>query len=347
MTPYNSIMVTDTAPSLMLQSTRMDWPTDWTAVFNRKAPQLMEIGFGGGDFLVDLAKNRPETNIIGIELSLPSLKKAEKKLTMAEIDNVRILAGDAEQVLWAMCQTESLDEVYINFPDPWPKERHHYRRLINDEFLQLLATRMPTGAILDIATDHVDYAAWIVEHLERTPYFNSRLSVTYVNEDTDRVISKYEQKGFDEGRIGNYFKWQRNDTIAPNIFPIPKELPMPHVIVESSMSQEEIAAAFAPMKFSQDDIHISLAEIFQSQYDGKLLLETYVKERPLSQRLGLLIRQREHGDYVVKMHEVGFPRPTVGIQIAIANLATWLVGLNPENKFLRSSLDEEYLKIED
>ena len=83
---------------------------------------------------------------------------------------------------------------------------------------------------------------------------------------------------------------------------------MPHVIVNSPLSQEEIAAAFEPVKFSQDDVHVSIAEVFQSQYDGKLLLETYVKERPLSQRLGLLIRQREKGDYVVKMHEVGFPR---------------------------------------
>lgn len=333
--------------SFLLQSTRLDWPTDWTAVFNRNAPVIMEIGFGGADFLVDLAQNRPDVNVIGVELSLPSLKKGEKKIEAKGLTHTRVLAGEAEQILWTLCQPQSLAEVYINFPDPWPKERHHYRRLISDDFLHLLATRMPVGAPLDIATDHVDYAAWIVERLERTPYFNSRLDSTYVNEDNDRIISKYEQKGFDEGRIGHYFKWRRNETDAPNIFPIPKELPMPHVIIESPLSQSDIAAAFRPEKVNVDDIYISLAEIFQSQYDGKLLIETYVKERPLNQRLGLLIRQREQGDYVVKLHEVGFPRPTVGIQIAIAHVATWLVGLHPENKFVRSSLDEEYLKIED
>ena len=330
----------------MLHSIRMDWPTDWTAVFARKAPLLMEIGFGGADFLVDLARNRPGANVIGIELSLPSLKKGVKKLETAGLTNARVLAGDAESILVALCQQNSLDEVYINFPDPWPKERHHYRRLISDDFLHLLATRMPPGANLDIATDHVDYAAWITQRLERTPYFNSRLSSAYVNEDAVRLISKYEQKGFDEGRIGHYFKWQRNECSAPDNFPIPKELPMPHVIIESPMSQSEIAQAFQPVKLSQDDIHISMSEVFQSQYDGKLLVETYVKERPLTQRLALLIRKREKGDYVVKLHEVGFPRPTIGIQIAIAHLATWLVGLHPDNKFVRSSLDEAYLKIE-
>lgn len=330
----------------MLHSTRMDWPTDWTAVFKRSAPLLMEIGFGGADFLVDLARNRPEANVIGVELSLPSLRKGEKKLQTAVLPNARVIAGEAELVVQALCQLNSLAEVYINFPDPWPKERHHYRRLISDEFLHLLATRMPPGAHLDIATDHADYAAWITERLERTPYFRSRLPVTYVNEDPERIISKYEQKGFNEGRSGHYFKWQRNDAPAPNIFPIPKELPMPHVILTSPLSQAEIAAAFQPVKFSQDDVHISLVEVFQSQFDGKLLIEAYVNERPLTQRLGLLIRQREKGDYVVKLHEVGFPRPTIGVQIAIAHLATWLVGLHPENAFVRSSLDEAYLKIE-
>ena len=199
----------------MLLSTRMEWPTEWTAVFERKAPLIMEIGFGGADFLVDLAQRRLDANIVGVELSLPSLKKAEKKIRAAGLEHVRVIAGDAEQVVWALCQPESLSEVYINFPDPWPKERHHYRRLISDEFLHMLATRMPIGANLDIATDHADYAAWITERLERTPYFNSRLSSTYVNEDPERIISKYEQKGFDEGRIGHYFKWQRNEYTSP------------------------------------------------------------------------------------------------------------------------------------
>ncbi len=122
---------------------------------------------------------------------------------------------------------------------------------------------------------------------------------------------------------------------------------MPHVIIESPLSQSEIAEAFEPERFNVDDIYISLVEMFQSQYDGKLLIETYIKERPLNQRLGLLIRKREKGDYVVKLHEVGFPRPTAGVQIAIAHLATWLKNLHPDNQFIRSSLDEDYLKIGD
>ncbi len=334
--------------SLILYSTQMYWPTDWTAVFGREAPLLLEIGFGGADFLVDLARRRPEANVLGVELSLPSVRKGEKKLQTAGLTNGRVIDSDAEVVVWLLCQPQSLSEVYVNFPDPWPKERHNDRRIISDAFLHLLATRMPAGAKLDIATDHVEYAAWIVKRLERTPYFTSRLATTYVNQDPDRLVSKYEQKGFDEGRSGHYFKWRRNETPAPNDFPILKELSvMPHVILESPLSQSEIAQAFAPEQFTRADVHVNLAEMFQSQFDGKLLVEAYIKERPLTQRLCLTIRQRETGDYVVKMHEIGFPRPTPGVQVAIARLATWLVALHPENKFVRSSLDEEYLKIED
>jgi tRNA (guanine-N7-)-methyltransferase len=138
----------------ILHAPRLPWPMDWTAVFPRPAPLLLEIGFGNADFLLDLAQNRPEANVIGVELSLPSLRKGAKKLATAVLSNACVLQGDAKLVLWTLFTPGSLAEVYINFPDPWPKERHHERRLINGRFLHLLATRMPPDGRLDIATDH-------------------------------------------------------------------------------------------------------------------------------------------------------------------------------------------------
>ena len=323
----------------LLHSLRLDWPVDWTAVFGRSAPLLMEIGFGGADFLVDLTESRPEANVIGVELSLPSLKKGAKKLQAGDLRNGRVVQGAGQLVLWALCLPDSLDEVYINFPDPWPKERHHGRRLISDTFLHLLATRLKAGGRLDIATDHADYAAWIVRHLERSPYFASRLPATYVNEDPERITTKYEQKGFDEGRAGHYFKWRRTETPAPNLFPIPKELPMPHVVLHSPLSLEEISRRFTPQSARSENARIELLEMFQSTRDGKLLVEAYVREEPLAQRVGLTIRRREPGDMVVGLHEVGFPRPTPGIQLAIAHLAQWVVGLDPASEIVRSTVD--------
>jgi len=325
----------------------MDWPTDWTAVFGRSAPLLVEIGFGGADFLVDLAQNRPEANVVGVELSLPSLKKGAKKLQTADLRNGRVVQGTGQLVLWALCQPGSVDEVYINFPDPWPKERHHGRRLISEKFLQLLATRLKPDGRLDIATDHAGYAAWIARHLEQSPYFASRLDSTYVNEDPNRLTTKYEQKGFDEGRRGHYFKWRRNEAPAPAVFPVPEELPMPHVILNSPLSLEEIGRRFTPQSAKAENVHVELLEMFQSTHDGKLLAEAYIKEEPLTQRLGLVVRRRETGDLVVGLHEVGFPRPTRGVQLAIIHLARWVAGLDPASEIVRSNVGASRLETEE
>jgi tRNA G46 methylase TrmB len=108
------------------------------------------------------------------------LDRAQRKIKTAALSNVCLLQSGARYLLQALCATEALAEVNINFPDPWPKARQLHRRLINVDFLHLLATRMVRGGLLDIATDHADYALAITEALEATPYFRSRLSTTFV-----------------------------------------------------------------------------------------------------------------------------------------------------------------------
>ena len=229
---YNSQLMTYP----MLHSRQLDWPTNWDALFGRSAPLLMEIGFGNGQFLVELAKRRPSANVIGLEISLPSLRKAEKKMKTAGLANGRVIQSDAQLFLWATCTPQIISETYINFPDPWPKGRQYHRRLINEHFLHLLATRMIPGGLLDIATDHPDYQPAIVEALCATPYFESRLDTFFVSEDNARIRTKYEQKALDEGRICHYYKWQRNNIPAPNPFPAPLEYPMPHAVLQTPLT---------------------------------------------------------------------------------------------------------------
>jgi tRNA (guanine-N7-)-methyltransferase len=304
---------------------------------------LVEIGFGGGHFLIDWAKQRPDANILGLEISLPSLRKGESKIRNAGLDNVRVVQGGGQLVLQALFAPNSISEVFINFPDPWRKERHYHRRLISDEFLHLLATRLVPGGLLDIATDHPDYAPWITERMERTPYFDSRLPTTFVTEDNERLRTKYELLALEAGRTCHYFKWRRNRETAVNIFPIPEELPMPHVIMTSPLSLNEIGQRFEPQRATAGDTHINLLEMFQSFYDQKLLIETYIKESPLTQRIGLSITQRQTGELVVGLHDVGFPRPTRGIQQAIAHLAQWVLSLHPDSAIVTSNIADEFL----
>ncbi|MFQ5420181.1 MAG: tRNA (guanosine(46)-N7)-methyltransferase TrmB [Anaerolineae bacterium] len=331
-------------PVFELDPKSLPWPVNWSEIYGRTAPLLIEIGFGGADFLVELARTRPNANILGVEISAPSMRKAAKKLNNAGVGNGRALQANARLLLQALCAPQSVSEIHINFPDPWPKDKHHGRRLISDNFLLLAASRLVPGGKLHIATDHAGYAHWIQEHLSRTPFFHSQTAVPFLTEDDDRLRTKYELIALNEGRTCHYFKYARNQTPAPDKFPVPQELPMPHVVLQSPLTLRQIGERFQPDTAVSGDTHVKLLEMFQSLYDDKLLVEAYINEQPLRQRVGLAIRQRETGDLVIGLHEVGFPRPTPGVQLAIAHLAQWVASLHPDTAVLKTNIPEKLEK---
>jgi len=328
----------------ILYEPQLSWPTDWTAVFHRDAPLVIEIGFGGGHFLIDLTQKRPFANILGMEISLPSLRRGAQKAKVAGLRNVRVMQSNAWYVLWTLCEPQTVDAVFINFPDPWPKSHHHRRRIISERFLHLLATRMTPGGTLDVATDHAEYAEWITERLARTPYFDSRQATVFVTEDHERLRTKYELTAIAEGRTCHYYKFQRNNHPADNIFPVPKELPMPHVVVHAPITLETIRDSFERDHASFDNIHLSLTELFLSRDEPKLFIEAYVKEEPLAQRVGVVVRQMKTGEYMISLHELGFPRVTTGVHFAIGHVTKWILGLSSEITIQKSNLPTEIME---
>lgn len=332
-----------TSPSDILHYSRMPWPTDWTALYGRERPLLLEIGFGGGQYLVNWAKSRPDANLLGLEISLPALRRGARKIAVAGLENVRVLQGDSRAILQLMFTAVDtpIREVVINFPDPWPKPGHHHRRLISDDFLHLLATRVPPGTPLDINTDHADYQEVVTDCLLRTPYFDSRLDVAYVTEDTERLRTKYETIALAEGRTCHYYKWVRNDQPAPDLFPVLEEGPMPHVVLQTPLALAEIAGEFVPWHVEDDGIHVKFLELYRAERHDKLMVEAYVSEAPFNQRIGLEIRTRSRGDIVVNLAEMGFPRPTRGLHIAAHHLVAWLQSLHPDTVIRNSTLSVE------
>jgi tRNA (guanine-N7-)-methyltransferase len=325
--------------SLELFAWQLSWPVDWAQVYGRTAPLLVEIGFGGGHFLVELARARfeaagllqprsPSANVLGVEISLPGIRRGLKKLAGAGVSNGRVVQCSADYLLWACCSPQSISEVYLNFPDPWPKASQQNRRLINDTFLELLATRMVPDGRLHIATDDPNYAAAIAAALERAPSFSNGLPTPFVTQDETRPRTKYEQIALDDGRTCHYFHWQRNHQPAPRPFPIPQEHPMPHVILQSPLTLAEIKARFTPQERTQGDRHVRLPMMFQATAEKLLLVEAYIHEEPVSQHVGLLIRQRQSGEYQIGLATIGFPRPTIGVHLAIGTLVDWLMGLD-------------------
>ena len=335
------------SPAIWSKIEQLSWPADWPALFGRDAPLLMEIGFGSGQYLIELAGRRPEANVIGVEISVPALRRAGRKLERRGLNHVCLIQGDANAVLRALCAPGSLAAVVINFPDPWPKLDHDARRLIDNDFLCLLATRMAAGAPLDIATDHDDYAAQIAAALARSPTFESRSGATFALEEPGRAPTKYERVALAEGRTPRYFAWRRNDAPATTPFPIPEEYAMPHVVLRGPADLTEIGRRFRPSVILFDGGRVRFIEAYRALGGDKLLIETYINEDPIRQRLGLEVRSRANGEIVIGLAEVGFPRPTRGVHAAVAALANWLRAEFPALIVVHSALQEEYAHAQD
>ena len=144
-------------------------PRDFAAVFGRRAPLVLEIGFGNGEQLLHSAQAEPMHDFIGIEVHRPGVGRLMNGLAEADVGNVRLYNHDAVEVLQHEIGPAALAQVRIYFPDPWHKKRHHKRRLIQPEFLRLLATKVERGGRLHLATDWADYAEQMREALATTP----------------------------------------------------------------------------------------------------------------------------------------------------------------------------------
>ena len=189
-----------------------DVPVDLDAWFGRTGhPTIVEIGSGTGTSTAAMAPLEADTNIVAVELYKPGLAKLLGAIVRGGIDNIRMIRGDGVEVLARMFSENSLDAVRIFFPDPWPKARHHKRRIIQSGTLNLIATRLKPGGVLHVATDHADYAAWIDELVDVEPMLESK---PWPWPDapvlTDRqVITKFEGKGLTKDHVIREYLWQR------------------------------------------------------------------------------------------------------------------------------------------
>lgn len=324
---------------------QLSWPANWAALFGRRAPLVMEIGFGSGLFLVDLARRLPDTNVLGIEISIPSIRNAARKVSRAGLANVRLMQADAGSALHVLCEPGTVEQVFINFPDPWPKKNHAGRRLVDDAFLCLLASRMSAGGHLDIATDHDEYATQIADCLQRSPHFASRTGAIFTLADEGRVQTKYERVALAEGRIPRYFQWRRNTSHVAERFPTPEEFAMPHVVFRVAADPSEIGRRFQPFVADVGTTRVRFVEAYQSLRDGKLLIECYLNEGPIMQRLGIELRARASGEVVISLAEIGFPRPTRGVHFAIAALMDWLKTEFPSLIVVRTNLQGDHADV--
>lgn len=159
-------------------------------------PTILEIGFGMGASLIEMANASPDKNFIGIEVHRPGVGACLMAIEEKQLTNLKVMCHDAVEVLENMIPNESLDKVQIFFPDPWHKARHNKRRIIQPEFVKLIVKKLKTNGVLHLATDWQHYAEHMLEVLSQADGFKN-LSPTndYIPRPEDRPITKFEKRG--------------------------------------------------------------------------------------------------------------------------------------------------------
>jgi tRNA (guanine-N7-)-methyltransferase len=194
MTPAQERALTDLWPAYGLDPG--GGAMDWDAVFGRRAPRCLEIGFGVGEVIGTLAENHPDIDYVGVEVHRPGVGRLLLRAAQSNLRNLRVICHDAVEVLRDKVHDDSFDEILVFFPDPWHKKRHHKRRLIDPPFVELLAARLRAGGVLRLATDWQAYA----EQMMAVCNANAQLAslstdLTYVARPEFRPPTRFERRG--------------------------------------------------------------------------------------------------------------------------------------------------------
>ncbi|WP_417346334.1 tRNA (guanosine(46)-N7)-methyltransferase TrmB [Ferrimonas sp.] len=181
------------------------WPTmglehdmgrlDLTQVFGREAPVVLEIGFGMGKSLVEMAAAEPEKDFIGIEVHGPGVGACLMYAEELGVKNLRVFEHDAVEILADCIPDASLDRVQLYFPDPWHKKRHHKRRIVQPEFIESVRNKLKMGGVFHMATDWEHYAEHMLEEMSEAPGFTNTAEKDFVPRPDFRPLTKFEARG--------------------------------------------------------------------------------------------------------------------------------------------------------
>ena len=194
LTPGQKLAIDKLWPGYGIDSTQ--GMLDYAQLFGRTAPTALEIGFGNGQALLNMAALDPETNFIGIEVHTPGVGALLASIEQQQLTNLRVIQADAVEVLKQNIPDSSLSAVYLFFPDPWHKKRHHKRRIVQTDFINLLQKKLIPGGIFHMATDWQEYAEHMLATMEANPNFiNQAGAGNYSAKPDYRLTTKFEQRG--------------------------------------------------------------------------------------------------------------------------------------------------------
>lgn len=204
-TPAQTRALTELWPRYGVEATGLDL----AGIFPRRAPLILDIGFGDGEALALQAQQEPSLNFLGIEVHRPGVGSLLRKLAAVEVDNVRVLVADAGEVLRAL-PDGALAGVQLYFPDPWPKKRHHKRRLLQAPFVALVARKLQPHGLLHVATDWDEYAQHVLSVCDACPELENLAGPgRCVPRPASRPLTKFERRAIAAGRAINDLQYRK------------------------------------------------------------------------------------------------------------------------------------------
>ena len=291
------------------------FPIDWRSSFAQTGDVHLEIGFGDGRYTAFRAKEYPNECFVGIEISGASIHRAKKRI--AQLDNVKLLKARAQFAVQHLFAPQSLSSITVNFPDPWPKEKHTHHRLLRVPFLTLAASRLVDGGEVRLATDHPAYFAQA-----RAEALETGLYTLETREPPAAVFeTKYALKWRAQGKPLYYQVFARNDT-APLSYPIlQRSQVMAHALITGSLPTE---VTFAKTVSEYAGGHVILHEVTRSIGEPKLLIRATVDETNLRQQVLVSVRVKDADTIFVSLEPFGDPLVTEVCKGAVHAVCAWL-----------------------
>ncbi len=301
----------------------------WEQLFGRTAPLVLEIGIGNGEFLVWLAQQHPEWNCVGVEIARDYLLKARNRVRASGLTNVRLVPMDGSKALSRLFAPETLSALYLNFPDPWHKKRHQERRLVNEAFAWLLASRLTVGGQFLMVTDYEPYAQEVVEAFTRCPAYEPLWESPLRPHLDGYYATKYARKWAALGRPFFYIGFRKKSAVdlpewVLKTYPLAAlrgDEPMPHAVLRVSqpVNWVQLWQAFPTGLLWQQGNEVVNVKACYLGTDS-IAVDVVVTEGRLMQRFFVHIGEHRAG-LIVRLHEASHADPTFGVHRAIALLA--------------------------
>lgn len=289
-----------------------DTPARW---FDRSAPLALEIGFGGGHYLSHLAEAHPEWNLLGAEISLASVWRAYRRMQRENVRHVRLYKGSAEFIVRDVMPDDGLHAVFVNFPDPWPRKRHHENRLLKRSFFRTVSARLEDGGSIFLTTDHPEYFEFACGEAEASGVFEVETGAP--PEATLRT--KYAKRWQEQKKTIHHAAFRKTEH-ADDVQRLIATVDMQHAHLTGDLST---IGSFEKQVRDFGGGHVIVLEAYRTLGGEGLLFKAVVEEPDLRQELEIQAWSKEDGVFVT-LQPFGDPLGTKGVREAVHTVADWL-----------------------